>query len=150
MTATLSRRAWLWSVGSLLAAGGGAAAAFHWRRLRRPEASDLGALLRSRLAHLPLDPTAIDSFTAEYVSRFGAFGASVFHKETLGGIFRVEVLRQMLPDERARRVLSFERKLVSLFLRSTDYFRTPPGTVVRYQAFADPYEVGCSNPLARL
>lgn len=150
MTARLTRRAWLWTVGSLLTAGGGAATAYHWRRLRRPEASDLGALLQSRLSHLPLDPDAIDAFTREYVARYGAFGAAVFHKETLGGLFRIHALRGMLSDERERRVVSFERKLVSLFLRSTDYFRTAPGTVVRYRAFADPYEVGCANPLARL
>jgi hypothetical protein len=44
----------------------------------------------------------------------------------------------------------FERRMVSYFLRSTDYFRVPQGTPARFVAFADPYEVGCSNPLAQL
>lgn len=149
MTRRVSRRAWLLMLGPLLV-GGTAAATYHWRRLGHPSASDLGALLHSRLAHLPLDPLAVDAFTREYVARYGAFGASVYHKETFGGLFRIDALRALLPEERERHLLSFERRLVSLFLRSTDYFRTAPGTVVRYQAFADPYEVGCANPLAKL
>lgn len=150
MTRSFSRRAWIVMLGSLLGAGGAATAAYHWRRLRRPSASDLGGMLQSRLSHLPLDPSAVDAFTREYVARYGAFGAAVHHKETFGGMFRIDALRALLPEERERHLLSFERRLVSLFLRSTDYFRTSPGTVVRYQAFADPYEVGCSNPLAKL
>jgi hypothetical protein len=31
----------------------------------------------------------------------------------------------------------------------TDHFRREPGRLVRYVAFADPYEVPCGNPFRR-
>lgn len=147
----LSRRAWLRSAAGVVGAlAGVAGAAHHWRRLKRPSADDLARLLRDRLSHLHLDPAGVDAFTREYVARYGPLAAAVHHKNTLGGLLRIEALRRLLPAARERRLLSFERKLISLYLRSTDYFRTPSGTPVRYVAFADPYEVGCANPLAQL
>jgi len=150
MTMRVSRRAWLWSVAGVVGALGAAGSAHHWRRLRRPSADDFARLLHDRLSHLPLDAAGVERFAREYVSRYGPQAAAVHHRETLGGVWRVDALRRLLPAARQQRVITFERKLVSLYLRSTDYFRTPAGTPVRYVAFADPYEIGCANPLARL
>lgn len=143
----LGRRALL---ASLVAIAGAGAGVHHWRRLKRPSASHFVALIQSRLAHLELDAAGVEQFAREYVRRHGAFAAAVYHRQTLGGLLRIDALRALLPDAREQRLLSFERHLVSLYLRSTDHFTPGRTTPVRYVAFADPYEVGCANPLARL
>jgi hypothetical protein len=144
----VSRRSLL--LGLLATAGGVMAGTHHWRRLRQPAAGDVAALIYDRLNHLPLDPAGVDRFAREYVARYGAFAASVHHRRTLGGTFRIDAVRRLLPQERQQALLSFERKLISYYLRSTDYFQTTRPREVRYVAFADPYEVGCANPLAVL
>jgi hypothetical protein len=142
----LSRRAWLaGAVGAALAVTGGR---HHWRRLRRPDAADLAALIRRRLAHLDLAPAAADEFAAEYVRRFGALAMARHHRMTYGGLLGPSTLRRLSPDA-ARTVLAFERRTISSFLRSTTYFREP-ASPARYVAFADPYEGACANPFARL
>jgi hypothetical protein len=133
-------------VGAAAAAAGGA---YHWRRLKDPAAADFVHIIRTRLGHLNLDPAGVDRFAREYVARYGAAAAAVHHRETLGGVLRIDALRALLPEARQQRLLSFERHLVSLYLRSTTYFTSPSAARVRYVAFADPYEIGCANPLAK-
>jgi hypothetical protein len=140
----LTRRTWL--AGLLLA--GGLAGGWHWRRLRRPEAADLAALLRDRLSHVPFEVETVDRFAREYVRRYGPLAMSAHHRDTFGGLLRIEAVGRLLPDRYGRDVVDFERRLVALCLRSTTYF-SEPGEPVRFVAFADPYEVGCANPLAR-
>jgi hypothetical protein len=129
---------------------GSAGAAYHVRRVRWPSTDDVAALIERRVGHLPLAGDAIDLFASEYNRRFGVLSMSRHHRDTVAGLLSVEVFRRMAPAAKQQALLDFERRMVSYFLRSTDYFRTPPGTVVRYVAFPDPYELPCSNPLAVL
>jgi hypothetical protein len=145
-TPRLTRRA-------LLAAAAGAAGlvgGWHWRRLRHPTVDDVADLLRWRLAHVNFGPGAVEQFAAEYVRRFGALSMSVHHRDTLGGLLRHGHTRRLVSVERQHRIVWFERHLVSHCLRSTDFFTRGQGQPVQYVAFADPYEVGCANPLAVL
>ncbi|HEY8536491.1 MAG TPA: hypothetical protein VIL25_08570 [Vicinamibacterales bacterium] len=133
--------------GAAAAAAGGA---FHWRRVMRPGPADIAEFLEERLAHLPLVPGAAMQFAEEYHRRYGSLSMSRHHRDTLGGLFEFDPIRRQLPAHRQAQLLAFERRLVSYFLRSTDYFLTPPGSPVRYVRFPDPYEGACANPLANL
>lgn len=147
----ISRRMMLaGGVGAACAAGAAAVGGrHHWRRLRQPSAGDLAGLLRERLGHLPLDEGGVDAFAQEYVRRYGASPMSVHHERTLGGVLRLDAALRLAPAELRQEILDFERHLVSRYLLSTTYFRAPRGEPVRYLAFADPYEMGCANPLAQ-
>jgi hypothetical protein len=140
---------------SLLAGGVGAVAAglaaggYEWRKLRRPSAADIVEFIQRRLGDRNLDLEGVDRFAREYVGRYGAAGMSTHHKRTLGGLLGIDAVRRRLPALREQEILEFERKMISLYLRSTDYFHTPPGTRVRYVAFAEPYSAFCANPFAR-
>jgi hypothetical protein len=139
-----------------LLAGGAAAAATvafggcEWRRLRRPGANDLARLLRRRLGHLTFRDDAVDRFAAEYVARYGPQAMAVHAQATLGGLFDIDALRARLPLDRQQAIVTFERRTISAFLRSTDYFRVPAGSPVAYVAFPDPYARPCANPFADL
>jgi hypothetical protein len=145
---TISRRTLLAS--GLAAAAALAGGAHHWRRWRHPNHADLAGLIRWRLGHLRLDPGAAETFAAEYVKRYGARSMSVYHHQTVAGLFRSDAMRRWLPAGRVQDIRTFERRIVSYFLRSSTYFRSPPGTVVRFVGFPDPYEVSCTNPFANL
>ncbi len=138
----------------VLTAFAGAAAAvgatYHWRRLRRPNPGDIVALLENRLAHLDLDPGGVRRFAEEYDQRFGVFSMSVHHRDTLGGVLRLDPIRELLPPRRQQAVLELERRLVSYYLRSTDYFQAGRQGPVRFVAFPDPYAGACVNPFAVL
>jgi hypothetical protein len=142
-----SRRHWL---GVVLLAGAAGSGAHVWRKVRRPTRDDLAELIGRRLGHLPLDTSAADQFAAEYVRRFGAASMSWHYQRTLGNLRPVVVGRHAWSLSSDMQVLHFERRMVSYFLRSTDYFRSPPGSIVRYVAFPDPYEGACTNPFAIL
>jgi hypothetical protein len=133
-------------------AGVGAAigVGYHWRRLRRPNAGDIVVLLEDRLAHLDLDPAGVRRFAQEYDRRFGVFSMSVHHRSTIGGILRLDPIRDLLPARRQQAVLDLERRLVSYYLRSTDYFQPGRQGPVRFVAFPDPYAGACANPFAIL
>lgn len=120
----------------------------HWRRLRRPNVNDLVALIEDRLAHLELDPAGVRQFAREYDGRYGVFSMSVHHRDTLGGILRHDAIRRQLPPRRQQAVLDLERRLVSYYLRSTDYFQPGREGPIRFVAFPDPYEGACTNPFA--
>lgn len=143
----LSRR---WFLMAALMTAAAAPALPALRRVRSPEGRDLAALLDRLLgSHLVLDPSATAQFASAYVARFGPASMGVYARLVLGGIFQAAPYRDLLPRARQTRIVDFERRMVSYFLRSTDYFRVPHGTQVRFVAFADPYEGGCANPLAR-
>jgi hypothetical protein len=145
---TFSRRQLVF--GALAAAGAVVAGTFHWRRLRRPSAADIASLIRDRLAHLDLDPGGVDRFARDYAERYGVFSMSVHHRDTLGGALRLGPIRQLLPSRRHQTLLNLERRLISYYLRSTDYFQPNRSGPVRYLAFADPYAGACANPFAVL
>ena len=65
-------------------------------------------------------------------------------------MLEIEALRHRLPVRRELDLLRFERRIVSYFLRSTDYFTSPAGSAVRYVRFPDPYDGACTNPFANL
>ena len=83
--------------------------AYHWRRLRRPKVSDITALIEQRLAHLDLDAAGVQRFAEEYDRRFGVFSMSVHHRDTLGGILRIDTVRSLLPQRRQQGILELER-----------------------------------------
>jgi hypothetical protein len=126
------------------------AGTYHWRRLRRPHAGDIVALIENRLGHLDLDPAGVRRFAQEYDQRFGVFSMSVHHRDTLGGALRFDPIRQLLPERRQQAVLDLERRLVSYYLRSTDYFQAGRQGAIRFVAFPDPYAGACANPFAVL
>jgi hypothetical protein len=144
----LSRRTWLF--GAIATAGSLAGGAWHWQRVRHPTAGDLAALLHRRLGHLNLGPHVVEQFAAEYVARYGALSMSAHHRDTFGGLLELAALRRRLPASHELVILRFERRLVSYFLRSTDYFTSPAGSVVKYVRFPDPYDSACTNPFANL
>jgi hypothetical protein len=120
-----------------------------WRRLRRPSTADIERLLRSRLADRNLAPDAIPQFAAEYYRRYGAFVMSRREKQTLGGLWEFGAFRPLFSDARTEKLLETERRMISQFLRSTDYFARQADVPARYIAFANPYETTCTNPFAR-
>jgi hypothetical protein len=138
----ISRRALLLGAGLFAATGGGMVV---WWRLQAPSAPDIAGLLHRRLGHLNLDADGVREFAEEYVRRYGASAMRAYSQETFDGVLSME---GEVPPERLQRLLRFERRLVSYYLRSTDHFRREPGRLVRYVAFADPYEVPCGNPFA--
>lgn len=138
----ISRRALLLGAGLFAATGGGMVV---WRRGRAPSAADIAGLLHRRLGHLNLDADGVREFAEEYVRRYGASAMSAYSPETLDGVLSMAA---DVPPERLQRLLRFERRLVSYYLRSTDHFRREPESLVRYVAFADPYELPCGNPFA--
>ena len=147
MSRRFTRRRWMLSglaAGVALALGGR-----HWRRLRQPAAGDLAGFIRDRLSHLNLDPSAPDAFSEEYTRRFGPAVMAVHSRLTFGGLVSGATLRR-ISDDRARRAVDLERRLVSDFLRSSTYFREPTGSLVRFVAYPDPYEGPCTNPFADL
>ncbi len=138
----------------VLTAFGGAASiiggAYHWRRLRRPNVGDITALIEQRLAHLDLDAAGVQRFAEEYDRRFGVFSMSVHHRDTLGGILRIDSVRSLLPPRRQQGIVELERRMISYYLRSTDYFRPGRQGPIRLVAFPDPYAGACANPFAVL
>jgi hypothetical protein len=124
------------------------AGAWEWRRVKHPTVQDLSAFLRARLGHIHFEAGTVDAFSAEYVRRFGPAIMGVHREKTLGGLLSIAAVRRRLPEDREQEILTSERRLISYFLRSTDYFRVPRGSAVRYVAFPDPYESPCTNPFA--
>ncbi len=145
---SLSRRRLI--LGACATAAGAVAGAYHWRRLRRPSAGDIAAMIQDRLGHLDLDQDGLTRFARDYVEQYGAFSMSVHHRDTLGGILRLDPVRQLLPSRRQQALLHLERRMVSYYLRSTDYFQKGRAGPVRYLAFPDPYAGACTNPFAVL
>ena len=119
-----------------------------WRRLKRPSVADLERFLLAIVGDRNLDPEAIPQFAREYVRRYGALSMAVREKETLGGLWDIAAIQPLFPSARTVTLIEDERRMVSLFLRSTDYFRRSAGERARYVAFANPYETTCSNPFA--
>jgi hypothetical protein len=124
------------------------AGAWEWRRVRHPSVRDLSAFLRARLGHIHFEAGTVDAFSAEYVRRFGPAIMAVHRRNTLGGLLSIAAVRRRLPEHREQIILTSERQLISYCLRSTDYFRVPRGSAVRYIAFPDSYESPCTNPFA--
>lgn len=80
------------------------------------------------------------------------------HRQTLGRKFDAAIFvmdnewsRSLLPENRRGGIERFERRVLTDFLFSTDYFTSAGQDVQRmtYVDYADPYSVGCRNPLAR-
>jgi hypothetical protein len=137
---------WATAAGAWVVAG----ASYQWRRVKHPTASDLADIVSHRLAHLPLEASGVEAFAEEYVHRFGTAPMVVHQERTLGGMLCFDSVLWRLPLEQRQPIVDFERGLIARYLLSTTYFHEPAGAPVRYVAFADPYEVGCANPLARL
>jgi hypothetical protein len=137
-------------VGGAAVAAAAAFGGYEWRRLRHPSADDLARLLRRRLGHLRFRDDAVDRFAHEYVARYGPQAMAAHTRATGGGLFEIDALRRHHSLERQQTILAFERRTISYFLRSTDYFRVPSGSPVRYVAFPDPYAMPCANPFADL
>ncbi|WP_300972951.1 hypothetical protein [Sphingomonas sp. LHG3406-1] len=95
-------------------------------------------------------PTAnLEQFADTYVAvRRPAFGRKF---EAAMVIMDNPWSRGLLPSGRRVVYEGFERSLLTDFLFSTDFFTSAGRDFQRmtYQAYADPYSVGCRNPLAR-
>jgi len=75
---------------------------------------------------------------------------SVHHRDTLGGILRIDTVRSLLPQRRQQGILELERRMISYYLRSTDYFQPGRQGPIRFVTFPDPYAGACANPFAVL
>lgn len=60
-------------------------------------------------------------------------------------------MSMMVPARVQALYLGFERRIVTKFTMSTDFFAQPAGAgrQLTYTTFADPYLLGCANTLAR-
>lgn len=104
--------------------------------------------LRSSTGNTSIPDTNMYQFAEKFVAA---------NRPTYGRRFDAAMLvldnnwaRSLLSDERRVLLEWFERRLVTDFLFSTDFFtdagRNPQR--MRYVDYADPYTLGCRNPLA--
>ena len=136
-------------IGGTLAAGGIAAAGGY--QLLAPVADPEGAIAGFIARAVP-NVSAEDAVATTF-----ATDAIDFVSHRYAGDFDIHIallanpfLVRFLPERQAAFHSDFQRMLVTQFVRSTDLLLTEPGAPVNYIAFADPYLVGCSNPLAQL
>ena len=136
-------------IGGTLAAGGIAAVGGH--QLLGPVADPEGAIasfIARAVPNVSENDSVVTTFAADSIE---------FVSNRYPGDFDIHIallanplLVRFLPERQATFHSDFERLLVTQFMRSTDLLLTEPGAPVNYIGFADPYQVGCSNPLAQL
>ena len=141
-----SRRA---LIGGTLAAGGVAAVGGY--QLLGPVADPEGAIagfIARAVPNVSADDSVVTTFATDSLGFISNRYPGDFdvHVSLLANPFLV----RFLPERQAAFHSDFQRLLVTQFMRSTDLLLTEPGAPVNYIAFADPYQVGCSNPLAQL
>jgi len=137
------------AIGGAAAAAG--VAAFGGYRVLAPMSDPAGAIAQFIARQVPgVQPTdpAVTAFAADAAEKFRPM-ANFF--ETHIALMRNPAFAGFLPEQEAWTQSEFERRIITYFMRSTDYMlRSAPDQPVTYLLFADPYTAGCSNPLAKL
>ncbi len=100
----------------------------------------------SRLSYLKHDGDSVKRFIADYEQAYkkGRVRVLIIGFSRMFADYRVPYL--------SRRLESFEEFVLERYLRSTDFFLhgADESRVLRYVAFADPYQSPCFNPFAKL
>lgn len=135
---TINRRTFV--VGGLAGAGTVAVASVYIIGIRANDAVE--SLIRSSFPDEYFDPRELADFASAAVRRHGGFSR--------GQVLAMEnsLVRQLTDKLTDRDVRSEPEAIVTDFIRSSDVLDPDRTDRSSYFAFADPYEVGCSNPLA--
>ena len=108
-------------------------------------------IVRRRLPDLAIDPRALDQFADDYLSWDRTTPAYLVRAlELVAPVALSDGLAFAIPGPARRAIEQYERKVLTRFFLSTDFFEPgrAQGSAVTYLAFADPYAIGCANPLA--
>lgn len=145
--ARLSRR-------TLMVAGLGAVALpaglLAWAaRASRPDA--VVAYLRHALPGLAVAEADRSAFAVDWAGRIDPQGQRKAYYDLMFFLMANPGLEASLPERLRGHLQQFTRRLLTTFLLSTDFFGTAGQQPERtsFVAFADPYALGCRNPLAR-
>lgn len=143
--ARLSRRA-LIGGGAAVAAVGGVAGVVGLRSVSSPE-DTIARFIRSSVPGLAVPEADLHSFAATFLQRASWKGAKL-----KSGLLVLDHpgLLSLMPAVEAADYDWFRRRIISVFLFSTDFFSDAQrkGEQTHFLAYADPYGVGCRNPLA--
>lgn len=113
-----------------------------------PEAT-ISRVLRARLPDMRIPNETLLQFGAEFVQRNRPQSGRRFDGALL--IMDNPWMEGLLGENLRLKYDGFVRRMMTDFLFSTDLFTSADGklSAASYVAFADPYELGCRNPLAR-
>lgn len=106
--------------------------------------------LRHMLPGLAVPEADLQAFARDHLPRMRAYVSRPRYEAVLLMMRRPQ-LEAIAPDQRRSDYQWLSRDLMTAFLFSTDFFTaaaTRPERT-RYIAYADPYAVGCRNPLAQ-
>lgn len=134
---TINRRTFV--VSGLVGAGTVAAASVYTMGISANDAVE--SLIRSSFPDEYFDPRELADFASAAVRRHGPFSR--------GQVLAMEnpLVWQLTDKLTDRDVRSEPEAIVTDFIRSSDVLDPNRTGQSSYFAFADPYEVGCSNPL---
>lgn len=141
----LSRRAFVGTGLAALVGAGGLGATAH-SAMRAPDQT-IARFIRHSVPGLAVDEDTLLAFSRRFLER------SPWRGNRLNGALLImdnPDLVRLMPERVARAYGWFTRQIITGFLFSTDFFTVAQRRAERtsYVAFADPYEVGCANPLA--
>jgi hypothetical protein len=107
--------------------------------------------LRSVLPQLAVQETDLQSFALSYTDLLDPTGRRKLYYDSIFFFLENPSLQGVIPARYEHGYELITRSLLTTFLLSTDFFKEAGQKPERtsYVAFADPYDVGCSNPLAR-
>ena len=107
--------------------------------------------LRDQLPGLAVSQTDLQGFASEYLERNVSGGGHKVRYEAIFLILANPMLAAAAPSSARIAHEDFTRGLLTKFLMSTDFFGAAEQRPERtsYIAFNDPYDFGCSNPIAR-
>lgn len=106
--------------------------------------------LRHKLPGLAVSQIDLESHARRFTATV-PFEHQQFHYGIILAVMANPVLETTLAGHRRETYNEFTRRLMTGFLLSTDFFTSAEAqpSRTRYIAYRDPYELGCSNPLAR-
>ncbi len=107
--------------------------------------------LRNLLPGLAVKDSDLATFATSFVDRLDPDGRRKLYFDTIFFFIQYPSLQGAIPGRYRPGYELYTRSLLTTFLLSTDFFtdagQKPEQT--SYVMFADPYEVGCRNPIAQ-
>jgi len=115
-----------------------------------PHENIMVAYLRHKLPGLAVGRDDLEAHARRFAATI-PFEDERFHYAPILSVMANPVVEPTLPGRVRGPYEEFTRRLMTGFLLSTDFFGTAGAqpSRTRYVAYRDPYELGCSNPLAR-
>lgn len=109
-------------------------------------------IVRDRLHYLKFSETVLDQFANDFVAFTPAMSSLRGQIVSFGGANISRALGRIAGASMAFKIDAFEQKIVSDFLKATDFFDEGADTEreLEYFAFPDPYVNPCRNALAYL